>query len=79
MLALSVTIPGNISETLTDFGQKSEIEPSNNEVVKLSRIKRDFPMFGFLSFLMLLANSVILIQQKISNNNNPRPYSAQLP
>ena len=36
----------------------------------LSRQKRQFPVFGFLSFLMLLVNSVLLINENININNN---------
>merc|ERR1712051_300956 len=40
-----------------------------NQIV-LSRQKRTFPVFGFLSFIMLLVNSALLIQQNNNNNNN---------
>ena len=36
-----------------------------NVETKLSRRKRQLPVFGFLSFLMLLLNSVMLIVENI--------------
>ncbi len=36
----------------------------------LSRSKRQLPVFGFLSFLMLLLNSVLLVVENINVNNN---------
>lgn len=41
----------------------------NPEDEVLSRQKRQFPVFGFLSFLMLLVNSVLLINENININN----------
>ena len=40
------------------------------ETQLLSRQKRQFPVFGFLSFLMLIVNSVLLINENININNN---------
>jgi hypothetical protein len=36
----------------------------------LSREKRQLPVFGFLSFLMLILNSVMLILENVNINNN---------
>ena len=38
---------------------------ADNAETKLSRGKRQLPVFGFLSFLMLLVNSVMLIVENI--------------
>merc|ERR1712192_208453 len=52
-------------------GQKSERILSRQKSEKiLSRQKRQFPIFGFLSFLMLMVNSVMLINTNININNN---------
>merc|ERR1712045_616973 len=56
-----------------DFGMT--ISDNNFSIVRpedeiLSRQKRQFPVFGFLSFLMLIVNSVLLINENININNN---------
>ena len=56
----------------TDLENKSiekKIISANADRV-LSRQKRQFPVFGFLSFLMLLVNSALLVNENININNN---------
>ena len=58
-------------------GSFSVVEQTTERI--LSRKKRQFPVFGFLSFLMLLVNSTLLISENISinsnnNNNNNNKY-----
>ena len=51
-----------------ETGQHKDIDPKSERI--LSRQKRQFPIFGFLSFLMLMVNSVMLINENININNN---------
>ena len=60
----------NFKKRSIDSDEETEFELSKDSSKVLSRQKRTFPVFGFLSFLMLLLNSVMLIQQNINNNNN---------
>ena len=60
----------NFKKRSIDSDEETEFELAKDSSKVLSRQKRTFPVFGFLSFLMLLLNSVMLIQQNINNNNN---------
>ena len=46
-------------------GLSAKTAVANSVETKLSRGKRQLPVFGFLSFLMLLVNSVMLIVENI--------------
>ena len=56
-------------EYLPNFNNNFTLIEETTERI-LSRQKRQFPVFGFLSFLMLLVNSVLLINENINVNNN---------
>ena len=56
-----------VNKQLTNETSDTVQEKEENKI--LSRQKRTFPIFGFLSFLMLLLNSVLLINQNININN----------
>ena len=60
----------NFKKRSIDSDEETKFELVKDSTKVLSRQKRTFPVFGFLSFLMLLLNSVMLIQQNINNNNN---------
>ena len=60
----------NFKKRSVGSDEETEFELAKDYSKVLSRQKRTFPVFGFLSFLMLLLNSVMLIQQNINNNNN---------
>ena len=63
-------------EYLPNFNNNLTLSEETTERV-LSRQKRQFPVFGFLSFLMLLVNSVLLINENI-NVNRDRSYQSNL-
>ncbi|XP_045128783.1 GATA zinc finger domain-containing protein 8-like [Portunus trituberculatus] len=56
----------DIARTLT----AAKIENKMTKYTKSEMQGRDFPLFGFLSFLMLLLNSLLLIIQNVNINNN---------
>ena len=51
-------------DQFTDSGSNLTLMEATTERI-LSRKKRQFPVFGFLSFLMLLVNSALLINENI--------------
>ena len=64
-------------EYLPNFNNNFTLIEETTERI-LSRQKRQFPVFGFLSFLMLLVNSALLINENI-NVNRDRSHQSNLP
>ena len=64
-------------EYLPNFNNNFTLIEGKTERI-LSRQKRQFPVFGFLSFLMLLVNSALLINENI-NVNRDRSHQSNLP
>merc|ERR1712192_56964 len=63
-------LSGQKSERILSRQKSEQILSSQKSEKILSRQKRQFPIFGFLSFLMLMVNSVMLINTNININNN---------
>ena len=57
----------DVTRTLTAAGIEREVIRSTSDYALQGRT---FPLFGFLSFLMLLLNSLLLIIQNVNINNN---------